>query len=138
MYDDPSSDPNERERAPFEHQFGPPQYQQPVNQPPVTYQGGAPGYQPQAVQSAPQPQPYQGNGHGNSYQQSPQKRLSNPMAKRLQVLQMATQTGAFELAQVWADQLAMFRNECQARTGYVLGDREALDIITSLLYQAAD
>lgn len=135
MYESPQSDPNEREQAPFEHQFGPPQYQGPQQQQP--YQGGQPGFQ-QQVLNQPPPQPYNGNGHGNTYQQPQRRQQGNPLAKRLYVLEMAAKTGAFQVAQLWAEQIALFRQECQSQGGLNLTDREALDIITSLLYQAAD
>lgn len=124
-------DPNQREAAPFENPNGPPNY--PVH--PQQNQQYQPGPPPQeAMQTR-----FQGgnfrvaspNGNGRPLP-SPQSTL----LPKLRTIQMASQVGAFELAQVWAQQLQMFRIEYQQQTGQALSEAQALDLVTAPMFLA--
>lgn len=134
MYEDPNSDPNNREDVPFPTQNGPPRYQQPAQHaqqlPQSDYQG-----QPS--------QAHRGNGHAAAYAKppeflQPQPRGSEPhpqddLTYRLRMLNVGFQLGAVAVAELWASQLFLFREEYYRRTGQTITDREAYEIITAPL-----
>ena len=63
---------------------------------------------------------------------------SSPLIEHLRTIRVAAEVGAFELAELWAQQLQIFRNEYQRRTGQALSDHEAFQLVTAPLVMALE
>lgn len=125
MYEDPNQD---REDPPFPTQSGPPRFQSP---------------QPARSHDEASPQIQRGNGSAAVYAKAPEYLQPQPrgpepipndgLSFRLRMLSVGFQLGALSVAELWAGQLFMFRQEYQQRTGQAITDREAFEIITTPL-----
>jgi hypothetical protein len=151
--------------GPPRYQFQPqPQQHQPNGRPRARngqFLRGAPGAMPQPEQQPMTPQMAQQQA-GVSYDQPPyqqpqpypgqvaqaaQPMLQQPLLQQIEQPQLVSRlqqiaagygAGALEVALVWAQHLAIFRNEVYQRTGQYLSDREAFEIISTSLVMAMD
>lgn len=126
----------ERDEVPFPTQSGPPRFLnlqhrpgngQPVmvEQPPAAQQQAS--FNPYAPFLPPRPAPQPVAKPAEEF---------SPLLANLQKIQLAASVGAFTLAEMWAANLVMFRQEYQQRTGQTLSDQQALELVLAPLYMA--
>lgn len=141
-----ASDPNqEREDVPFPTQSGPPRFLNTAGSyaQPQSGNGHPALLQPTPQQPVPNFNPYaQGAAPGVAIQQAITRRPVPPpvpdsqLLANLQQMQLAAGLGAFSVAEMWAHNLLLFRQEYQQRTGQTISDRQALDLVLAPLYMA--